>query len=86
MLGILIAIAISWLLLHLIEKKNILALGVQPIGKRLKQFLVGFLVTRILCALAQYLEAYLKSSTWILNKDISGAVVLESLSGISNRY
>ena len=78
MLGILIAIAISWLLLHLIEKKNILALGVQPIGKRLKQFLVGFLVTRILCALAQYLEAYLKSSTWILNKDISGAVVLES--------
>ncbi len=63
MIGILVIIAISWLLLYLIEKKNILALGFLPITKRLKQFLIGFLVTGVLCVLVQYLEAYLNSST-----------------------
>lgn len=78
MIGILVAIALSWLLLYLIEKKNILALGFLPIGKRLKQFLIGFLITGILCVLVQYLESYLKSSTWILNKDITSGIILKS--------
>ena len=78
MIGILVAIAISWLLLYLIEKKNILALGFLPSGKRLKQFSIGFLITGILCVLVQYLESYLKSSTWILNKDITSGIILKS--------
>lgn len=78
MIGILVAIAISWGLLHLSEKTNILALGFLPIVKRLKQFLIGFLVTGILCVLVQYLEAYLKSSTWILNKNITSGIILKS--------
>lgn len=78
MIGILVAIAISWLLLYLIEKKNILALGFLPIGKRLKQFLIGFLITGILCVLVQYLESYLKSSPWILNNDITSGIILKS--------
>ena len=78
MIGILVAIAISWLLLYLIEKKNILALGFLPVGKRLKQFLIGFLITGILCVLVQYLESYLKSSTWILNNNITSGIILKS--------
>jgi len=78
MIGILIAIAISWLLLIAFEKKSILALGFLPFGKRLQQFLTGFLVTAILCILVQYLEAYLKSSSWILNKDITSGIILKS--------
>lgn len=78
MIGILVAIAISWFLLYLIEKDSILALGFLPIVKRLKQFLIGFLITAILCVLVQYLEAYLKSSTWILNKNITNAIILKS--------
>tara|TARA_R100000935_G_C2795470_1_gene147953 strand:- start:266 stop:970 length:705 start_codon:yes stop_codon:yes gene_type:complete len=78
MIGILVALAISWLLLFLIEKKNILALGFLPIVKRLKQFLIGFLITGILCVLVQYLESYLKSSTWVLNKEISSGIILKS--------
>ena len=78
MIGILVAITISWLLLYLIEKKNILALGFLPIGKRLKQFLIGFLITGILCVLVQYLEAYLKSSVWVLNENINGGIILNS--------
>ena len=78
MLGILVAIAISWLLLHFFEKKNILVLGFLPIGKRLKQFLIGFLITGTLCFLNQYLEAFLKSSTWVLNENITGEIILNS--------
>jgi hypothetical protein len=66
------------MLLYLIEKKNILALGFLPIAKRLKQFLIGFLITGILCVLIQYLEAYLKSSTWVLDKNITGGIILKS--------
>jgi predicted permease len=68
MIGILVVIAISWLLLYLIEKKSILALGFLPVSKRLKQFSIGFLITGILCVLVQLLEAHLRSSTWILNE------------------
>lgn len=78
MIGILVAIAISWLLLYLIEEKNILALGFLPIAKSLKHFLIGFLITAILCVLDQFLEAYLKSTTWILNENITGEIILKS--------
>lgn len=78
MIGILVALAISWLLLFLIEKENILALGFLPILKRLKQLTVGFIITAILCVLVQYFESYLKSSDWVLNENISSAIVFES--------
>jgi membrane protease YdiL (CAAX protease family) len=78
MIGILVAIAISWALLFLIEKKSLLALGFLPIIKKLSQFLVGLIITAILCVLVQYFESYLKSSEWILNENISGIIVLES--------
>ncbi len=78
MIGILVAIAISWLLLYLIEKKNILALGFLPVGKKLKQLLIGFLITGTLCVLDQYLEAFLKSSTWVMSENITGGIILKS--------
>jgi len=67
MAGILVAVAISWILLYLIEKKSILALGLIPISKRFQQFGIGFLLTAILCVGVQLLEAFLKSSEWSIN-------------------
>lgn len=78
MIGILVILAISWFLFFLIEKENILALGFLPILKRSKQFFAGFVITAILCVIVQYFESYLKSSDWILNKDISSSIVFES--------
>ena len=78
MIGILVAIAVSWLLLFLIEKKNILALELQPVVRSVKQLLIGFIITGILCVLVQYLEAYLKSSVWTLNENITGRIILKS--------
>lgn len=78
MVGILVILIISWIALHLIEKKNLLSLGILPIAKRLKQFLIGFLITAILCVVVQYFEAFLKSSTWVLNETIIFSSVLKA--------
>lgn len=78
MLGILVALLISWLLLFFVEKKSLLALGFLPIVKRLKQFFVGFLITAILCAIVQYSESFLKSSTWVLNKEVNSISILKA--------
>lgn len=79
MLGIVVILAVSWLLLYFIEKKSLLALGFLPVAKRLKQFLIGFAFTGALCFLVQYLESFLKSSTWVLNENISSAQILNAL-------
>lgn len=78
MIGIIVALAISWLLLFLIEKKSILSLGFLPVIRRLKQFLIGFLITAILCAIIQYSESVLRSSNWILNEKITSLIILKS--------
>lgn len=78
MLGIIFIVAISWVLLRVIEKQNILVLGFLPISKRLKQFLIGFFISAILCVLVQYLEAFLQSSNWTLNEEINGETILKS--------
>ena len=69
---------LSWMALYLIEKKNLLSLGFFPIARRLKQFLIGFLITAILCVIVQYIEAFLKSSTWVLNEIIIYSSVLKA--------
>lgn len=78
MVGIIVALALSWLLLFLIEKKNILALGFTPVGKRLKQFSIGFTITAILCAIVQYSQSLMESATWVLNEKASGQMIVRS--------
>ena len=78
MIGILIGLALSWVLLFLIERKNILALGFLPVAKRMKQFFLGFLITATLCILVQYSEACLKSSAWVINDKITSGIIIKS--------
>lgn len=79
MIGILVILAISWLLLYFIEKKHITALGLLPVGKRLKQFGIGFLITAVLCVLTQILEAFLREASWRVNEAITPQAVLQSI-------
>ena len=76
MIGIIVALAISWVLLYLVEKTSLLALGFVPVSKRLKQFGIGFLVASILCVSVQLLESTIKSSHWILNEEIGINMIL----------
>lgn len=76
MIGILVELIISWILLYLIEKKSILSLGFTPITDRLKQFIIGFLITAILCISVESLEMLLSSSRWHWNESASVASIL----------
>jgi len=75
MIGILTILSISWIILYLIEKRNLLVLGISPIIQRLKQFVIGFAVAAILCTGVQYLEIALKSSSWGLNENFSATTI-----------
>lgn len=72
MLGILIALLISWGLLYLFDKKSLLVLGIRPNARRMKEFGLGFLITASLCFILQYFESYLKASNWTINTEIHG--------------
>lgn len=78
MLGILVALAISWLLLFLIEKKDLRSLGILPVAKRLKQFSVGFLITALICGMVQYFQSILASSNWVFNEGVSSQIILNA--------
>jgi membrane protease YdiL (CAAX protease family) len=78
MLGIIVALAISWLLLFIIEKKDLRSLGFLPIAKKLKLFINGFLITAVLCAMVQYSESLITSSTWVINEKVTSQIILNA--------
>jgi len=78
MIGILVALAISWVALYVTDRKNLLSLGVLPVGKRIKQFLTGFLIAAILCGGVQFLESFLRAATWTLNESVTSSIILKS--------
>ena len=77
MLGLLVILILSWVLLYVAEKKNILVLGLVPTGRRLLLLGTGFLITATLCALAQYLEAYLSEYQWLVNDQMNSILLLQ---------
>lgn len=62
MVGILVLIALSWVILYLVEKKSIMALGIRPVTLRIKQLLFGFITTSLLCIGTELLEMALGGS------------------------
>jgi membrane protease YdiL (CAAX protease family) len=75
MIGILIILALSWILLHFIEKRDILALGFLPLPKRLKQFAFGFLITGALCFGVEFLKIFLSSASLNFNESANAPLV-----------
>lgn len=78
-IGIIVGLAISWLLLFLFERKDLHVLGFLPVKKRSRQFLFGFLLAGILCALSQYFEAFLEASQWTINPDATLIALLNAI-------
>lgn len=78
MTGILVILAISWILLYFLEKKNLLALGFLPVGRRAGQVILGFLFSAILCLIAQGTESSLKGLQWHLNEAFTGLLVVQA--------
>ncbi|MDX8568919.1 CPBP family intramembrane metalloprotease [Elizabethkingia sp. HX XZB] len=78
MVGIIVELAISWLLLWLFAKTNLEALGLLPSKNRLINVAIGLLLSGICCILYHVLKTYPADNGWILNKQISFVVILKS--------
>ena len=64
MVGLIVILVFSWLLLHFIENKSILILGVIPNKKRTFQFLIGFIIMLFICLLSIYIESFVLHVKW----------------------
>ncbi len=67
MIGILIQLAVSWLLLWLLEKKNLSVLGFKPTKGRTIDFAFGLLAAPACCIIYYLSTAFLSNNSWQYN-------------------
>ena len=79
MIGHIVGLLLSWAILWLIERRNLLALGFTPVPKRIFQLMLGFFFSGILCASVQLLESYMMHASWYLNPQITVSKIGEHL-------
>lgn len=79
MIGILVQLAISWLLIWLFEKGNLGVLGLMPTKKRLLDFALFFLIT-VACAVSGFLlKMLIAKQSWMLNPNINGRAIVQAV-------
>ena len=69
MLGIIVQLIISWILLKLIEKKELSVLGFAPTKQRLKDFATGFLIAAVFVAVYWLTVSLITKNPYKLNPD-----------------
>lgn len=79
MVGILVQLAVSWLVIWLYEKGNLSFLGFYPTKRRFLDFLLFFLLTAFCCATGFLLRMSLGGEVWILNADLTFSMILEGI-------
>src|SRR5687767_8357090 len=79
MIGIIVQLAVSWLLIWLFKKKDLRVLGLWPTGKRLADFGLFLIVTAV-CATSGYLlRMYFAKETWAVNPAFNFNLFLNGL-------
>jgi len=78
MLGILVQLLISWILVRLFEKQNLLVLGLTPTRRRISEFALYFLITAICCASGFFMRMYF-GERWILNPVFTWKLLADGL-------
>lgn len=79
MIGILVQLAVSWLIIWLFEKGDLRCLGLWPSAKRLKSFLLFFVVTASCSALGFLLKMLIAKQSWQLNPDANFSLILKGV-------
>lgn len=79
MLGIIVQLAISWLLAWFLEKKNLSVLGFRPTKDRLLGFLLFFLISAAICSAEFVMKMYFGKQSWHLNPDLSFKLIAEGV-------
>jgi uncharacterized protein len=78
MIGLAIELVISWILLWLFNKSNLLALGLKPTKKRIWDFTFGFISSSILCGIILCLIAKIVNSKLDFNPNFTFKTFLDS--------
>jgi membrane protease YdiL (CAAX protease family) len=79
MLGIIVQLAISWLIIWLFNKGNLTFLGFTPNKKRMFYFTLLFIVTALCYTGSIFLRIYLAKEEWIINPQLSASLFLKGL-------
>lgn len=79
MFGLIIQLAVSWILIRIFEKKNLRVLGFMPTKKRLFDFGIFFFITAIICSSGFFMRMYFAGQLWMLNPDISANLILAGI-------
>ena len=58
MIGIIVQLAISWLLIWLFEKKDLGVLGLKPTRRRITDFVLFFMITALCCSSGFFMRMY----------------------------
>jgi membrane protease YdiL (CAAX protease family) len=66
MLGIIVQLAISWILVWSLEKKDLRVLGFKPTKRRVFDFILFFLITALCCSSGFFMRMYF-GERWVLN-------------------
>lgn len=77
MLGIVVILALSWLLLHFTVGRNLSVLGVTPPMLRLLQFILGFLLLSFLSGFTLLLDSWLYQTQW-QQSSVDSLVIFQS--------
>lgn len=75
MIGLLVELAISWLLLYLIYRSNLGVLGIKPTGRRLLQLVFGLLIAATCSSLYLMMTNALAHNSWTVNPKMTPALI-----------
>jgi membrane protease YdiL (CAAX protease family) len=79
MIGILVLLIVSWVLLHFIENKNLMVLGVLPIKKSIFEFSVGMVFVVFVTLIFVGLDTLVFSIQWKLSSSIDYQIIANSI-------
>jgi membrane protease YdiL (CAAX protease family) len=75
MLGILVQLAISWLIIWLVERHDLRVLGFSPTKRRISDFAFFFLIASLCCASGFILQTFFSNRQWMLNPELTGSLL-----------
>jgi len=79
MVGIVVQLALSWLIIRIVEKRNLSVLGFSPTKIRLIDFAVFFLITATCCSSDFIMRMLFAEQRWKLNPALSFKLILEGV-------
>jgi membrane protease YdiL (CAAX protease family) len=79
MIGIIVQLAISGIVVWVMERKTLSILGFYPSQQRIKYFFIFLIITAIGCASGFLLKFLIAKQQWILNAQLSPSLLLNGI-------